>query len=100
MPNEQVGAAVEAAEKSSSVKASSTPLTDDLDGTSLQSTLLSVRDIVVLPEAFFHGQVSAVVVVSRPNIAVVTATVYLRKQGDRYIITNYVYQTGPATPST
>lgn len=100
VPNDKVPAAVEAAAKTSSVKASSTPLTDDLDNTSLQSTLLSVSDIVVLPEAFFHGQVSTVVVVSRPDIAVVTATVYLRKEGDRYIITNYVYQTGPATPTT
>lgn len=99
VPNDQVGAAVEAAAKTSSVHASSTPLTDDLDGTSLQSTLLSVTGIVVLPDAFFHGQVSATVVISRPDIAVVTATVYLRKEGNRYIITNYVYETGPATPS-
>jgi hypothetical protein len=46
----------------------------------LQSTLLSVTGIVVLPDAFFHGPVSATVVISRPDIAVVTATVYLRKE--------------------
>lgn len=99
VPNNQVDAAVQAAAETSAVAASSTPLVDDLDGTSLQSTLLSVTNIVVLPEEFFHGQVSAVVTIDRPDIAVVTATVYLRQEGDRYIITNYVYQTMPATPS-
>ncbi len=99
VPNNQVDAAVQAAAETSAVAASSTPLVDDLDGTSLQSTLLSVTDIVVLPEEFFHGQVSAVVTIDRPDISTVTATVYLRQEGDRYIITNYVYQSIPATPS-
>jgi hypothetical protein len=82
VPNDQVGAAAGAAAEASLVHALSTPLTDDLDGTgtSLQSTLLSVTGIVVLPDAFFHGQVSATVVISRPDIAGVTATVYLRKE--------------------
>ena len=99
VPNNQVDAAVQAAAETSAVAASSTPLVDDLDGTSLQSTLLSVTDIVVLPEVFFNGQVSAQVAIDRPDIATVTATVYLRQEGDRYIITNYVYQTIPATPA-
>ncbi len=98
VPNNQVDAAVQAAAETSAVAASSTPLVDDLDGTSLQSTLLNVTDIVVLPEEFFHGQVSAIVTIDRPDISTVTATVYLRQEGDRYIITNYVYQSIPATP--
>ena len=99
VPNNQVPAAVAAAAQSSQTAAAATPLTDDLDNTSLQSTLLSITDIEVLPESFFHGQVSAQVVISRPGISTVSATVYLRPEGGRYIITNYVYQTGPATPA-
>ena len=99
VPNNQVDAAVAAAAESSQIGASSTPLVDDLDNTSLQSTLLSISDVQVLPETFFNGQVSLQVVISRPGISVVTATVYLRQEGDRYVITNYVYQTGPATPA-
>jgi len=100
VPNDQIPAVVTAAaEASSAIPASSTPLTDDLDNTSLYSTLLSVSDVTILPEEFFHGLVSAVVVVSRPHMAVVTATVYPREEQGRYIITNYVYDLGPATPT-
>lgn len=100
VPFDQIPAAIEAAATSSATPtALSTPLTDDLDQTSLYSTLLSVTDVRVLPQEFFNGQVACTVTISRPDIAVVTATVYLRLEGDRYIITNYVYTQELATPT-
>lgn len=99
VPNDQVPAAIEASVATPSTTGPATPLTDDLDGSSLLSSLMSVTDVVVLPQEFFGGQVSTVVQVSRPGIAVVTATVYLRLDNGRYIITNYVYDLSPATPA-
>lgn len=100
VPFDQIPAAVEAAAASSATTtAPATPLTDDLDDTSLISSLISVTDVRVLPETFFNGQVACTVVISRPDIAVVTATVYLRLEGERYVITNYVYTQELATPS-
>ena len=99
VPFDQIPAAVDAAAATSATPvAVATPLTDDLDDTSLISSLLSITDVRVLPEAFFNGQVACTVVISRPDIAVVTATVYLRQEGDRYVITNYVYTQELATP--
>lgn len=99
VPFDRVDEAVRAAVTDSPGDTPATPLTDDLDGTSLQSTLLRITDITVLPDAFFKGQVSAIVTIRRPGIAVVTATVYLREEQGRYVITNYVYHTTPTTPS-
>lgn len=99
VPNDQVPAAVEAAAKTSSASGPATPLVDDLDNTSLVSNLISVTNVTQLPEDFFHGLVSAEVKISRPGIGTVTATVYFRKEGDHYIITQYVYTQQAATPA-
>jgi len=99
VPNDQVPAAVEAAAKTSAASGPATPLVDDLDSTSLVSNLISVTNVVQLPEDFFHGLVSAEVKISRPGIGTVTATVYFRKEGDHYIITQYVYTQQAATPA-
>ena len=96
VPNDQVAAA---AAHSATVTADSTPQVDDLDGTPLTSTIVSISNVVVLPQEFFNGRVSLTIVVNQPDIALVTATVYLRKDGDRYIITDYVYNLSPSTPT-
>lgn len=99
VPNDQVPAAVEAAAKTSAASGPATPLVDDLDNTSLVSNLISVTNVTQLPEDFFHGLVSAEVKISRPGIGTVTATVYFRKEGYHYIITQYVYTQQAATPA-
>jgi hypothetical protein len=102
VPNNQIPDAVRAAAASSgTVAIDATPLVDDLDGTLLTSTIVSISDVMLLPQEFYGGQVSLKIVINRPDIAQVTATVYLRQDGDRYIITNYVYDMAPVgTPAS
>jgi hypothetical protein len=102
VPNDAIPAAVQAAaDSSAAVAVDATPLVDDLDNTLLTSRIISISDVMVLPQEFYGGLVSLKIVIERPDIAMVTATVYLREDAGRYIITNYVYDmTFVATPTS
>lgn len=100
---DQIQSAVEAAAAGSATPVSiATPFTDEqgnpLPLTSLIGVTNVLADIVDMPDGYFNGQVVASVTIFRPGIGVVTATVYLRQDHGRYMITNYVYETVAATP--
>lgn len=97
VPLEDVPAAVEAAAAISTLAGPATPLVDDYDNGGLVSSLLSVTDIVVLPD----GGAAAVATVQRVGMPATTFTIYLRfdTAENRYIITNYTFHPVEATPT-
>jgi hypothetical protein len=96
VPNADVPAAVEAAAAASNAAGPATPLVDDLDQGSLVSSILSITDIVVLPD----GGAAAVATIQRQGYPATTFTIYLRFDSaeNRYIITNYTLHPEAATP--
>lgn len=96
VPYADVPAAIEAAAASSNAAGPATPLVDDLDQGGLVSSILSITDIVVLPD----GGAAAVATVQRVGYPATTFTIYLRFDAaeNRYIITSYTFHPEAATP--
>jgi hypothetical protein len=96
VPNADVPAAVEAAAAASNAAGPATPLVDDFDQGSLVSSILSIKDIVVLDD----GRVAAVTTIQRVGFPASTFTIYLRLNPDTnsYIITYYTFHPDAATP--
>ena len=96
VPAEQIPAALEAAVASApETGGTATPLVDDNDQSAIVSTLVGIGEIVSLPD----GQVAATVEIDSPQTGPATTVIYLRQDGERYVITSYVFLPSDATPA-
>jgi hypothetical protein len=96
VPADQVQAAIDAAVALSPARGgTATPLVDDNDQSAIVTRLVSIGEIVTLPD----GQVAATVGIDSPQTGPVTTIIYLSRTADRYLITNYVFVDPGATPA-
>lgn len=97
VPADQLQAAIDAAGASSATPdGAATPLVDDRDQSAIMTTLISIDQVV----SFDDGTAAVIVQIDSPQTGPTTATIYLRNNGDRYVITTYVFaqSEGTATP--
>lgn len=96
VPDDQFQAALDAAVANAPESGgTATPLVDDNDQSAITTTLLGISDVVTFPD----GQVAATVGIDSPQTGPATTIIYLRPDGDTYVITTYVFVPSEATPA-
>lgn len=94
VPADQLQAAIDAASASSATPVeAATPLVDDRDESAIMTRLMSIDRVV----SFDDGTAAAVVQIDSPQTGPTTATIYLRNNGNRFVITTYVFMESGAT---
>ena len=88
VPPDQLQAAIDAASAlSAPPDEPATPLVDDRDQSAIMTRLLSIDRIV----SFSDDTAAAVVQIDSPQTGPTTATIYLRDNGNRFVITIYIF---------